>query len=174
MKPFLFFLFTVPLFLQAQIGMYVGSFDPPTFAHANLIERASKLCDKLYVAIGVNPAKPNTFLSLEKRIDLLLKITKGFSNVEIVSFTGLTIDYAKLKGVDCLIRGLRSVQDFEFEYAICTANREMSGIDTLFLLSKPEHRHISSSLVREIYKFGGKIDLFVPNEVLEDLGRQNQ
>ncbi len=169
MKSFLFFFLSFCHFLQAQICLYPGSFDPPTVAHLDLIKRGASMCDKLYVAIGFNPAKTNSFLPLETRLALLKELTKDLKNVEVSSFTGLTIHYAQEKGVDLFIRGLRSVQDFEFEYAIGTANREMSGIDTLFFLSDPKHRHISSSLVREIYKFGGDIRPFVPKQVIEFL-----
>lgn len=155
--------------LHAQTGLYVGSFDPPTKAHLDIIQRASTICDTLYISIGCNPTKTQPFLPIEIRASLLEEVTRELPNVKIDFFTGLTIDYAKKKGIDFLIRGLRSYQDFESEYAISTANREMSGIDTLFFLSKAEYRHISSSLVREIYKFQGDLSPFVPEEVLQFL-----
>lgn len=152
--------------------VFAGTFDPPTNGHLDIILRASNLCDKLYVCIAVNPTKTNYLISPASRLQLLQELTKVKNNIEIVAFDGLLVNFAKEKGVDYFVRGLRSINDFESEYAMNIANRQMSGLDTVFLLSSPECRHISSTIVREIAKFGGDVNSFVPPLVAEYLSKQ--
>ncbi|MBA2369269.1 MAG: pantetheine-phosphate adenylyltransferase [Candidatus Protochlamydia sp.] len=152
-----------------KIAMYAGTFDPPTLAHLDIIERASKLCDSLLVCVAVNFLKTQHLISLPERLELLTDVVKPFDNVKIVSTNLLLIDFAKKNQVDFLIRGLRSIDQFESEYIASTANRALSDIDTLFLMSRPEFRHINSCLVREIYNFGGRIDHLVPARINDHL-----
>lgn len=149
--------------------MYAGTFDPPTQAHLDIIERASLICDSLLVCVGENHLKTKPLIPFTPRLELLTELVKPLKNIRIVMTDLLLVDFAQRNQVSFLIRGLRSIDDFESEYALSTANRELSGIDTLFLMSKPEFRHISSSLVREIYKFNGNIDHLVPTLIKDYL-----
>jgi pantetheine-phosphate adenylyltransferase len=150
-----------------KIAMYAGTFDPPTLAHLDIIERASEICVSLLVCVGENHLKTKPLIPLPLRIELLAELVKPFKNVKIVTTDLLLVDFAQKNQAGFLIRGLRSIDDFESEYALSTANRELSGMDTLFLMSRPEFRHIGSSLVREIYQFNGRIDHLVPTGVKE-------
>ena len=148
-----------------KIAIYAGAFDPPTLAHLDIIARASEICDSLIVCVGKNHLKANSLIPLSSRLELLAKLVEPFKNVKIATTDLLLADFAHKNQAAFLIRGLRSIDDFESEYALSTANRDLSGIDTLFLMSKPEFRHISSSLVREIHHFNGKVDHLVPSAV---------
>lgn len=149
------------------VAVYPGSFDPITYGHLDMIARAASLFDRLIVAVLNNPNKTPLF-TVEERLRLLKETTRQFSNVEVDSFYGLQVDYLKEKGADVLIRGLRGVSDFEFESQIAIMNRELyPQSETLFLMTNPRYSFISSSLVKEIFKFGGQIDDFVPPEVAQ-------
>lgn len=147
--------------------LYAGSFDPPTFAHLDMIKRASILCGKLYVCIAINPNKPRFLIPALKRKELLQNLLQNYKQVEVILYEGLLVTIAKEKKVDFFLRGIRTVNDFESEYAMSTANRDLSGIDTLFLLSKPEFKHFSSTLVHEIHQFNGPLDHLVPPSVVD-------
>lgn len=149
-------------------GLFPGTFDPPTFGHLDLIQRSVKVCDKLYVGIADNISKNHkeSFLTTAEKEKILKEILQKFPQVEVVSFSGLVVDFAKKEGVNFLIRGLRAFSDFEYEYRMALANRTLSGIDTIFFMADERKAHISSSLIRELVHFGGKIDEFVPKEVV--------
>lgn len=148
-----------------KTALYAGTFDPPTLAHLDTIERALSICDHLLVCIAENPSKTNFLIPVSKRFELFTELVKDYKNVQVVMTEGLLVDFAKKNQVDFFIRGLRTIDDFEREFAMSIANFELSGIDTVLLLSRPNFRHISSSLVREIHKFKGKIDHLVPIEI---------
>lgn len=150
-----------------KIAVFPGSFDPITLGHYDIIERASKLFDKIIIAIGQNSQKKYMF-SLEQRRAFLENTFKDFPNVEIDSFDGLTVEYCQKKNVKFIIRGLRNPADFEFEKAIAHINRTLTledKIETIFLLTSSSKSFISSSIVREIISYGGDYTLFVPDAV---------
>ena len=152
-----------------RVGIYPGSFDPVTLGHLDIIKRASNLVDKLYVAVIKNKKKKSLF-TVEERLDMLERVTKDIHNVEVESFDGLTVEYAKQKDANVIFRGLRAVTDFEYELQIAQTNHQLNPkIDTVFLITNVEYAYLSSSIVREIASYNGEIDRFVPELVLEDI-----
>ncbi len=152
-----------------RLAIYAGSFDPVTFGHLDLIQRASLLFDRVVVAIGRHPTKRPLF-SNEERIAMLHEVTKGIANVEIAEFEGLSIHYAKARDAVAMIRGLRAATDFEYELQIAHANSDMCPeIDTIFLPTRVERGFVSASLVREIASHGGDVSRYVPAPVTEAL-----
>ena len=150
-----------------KTAVFPGSFDPVTLGHYDIVERATKLFDKIIIAIGHNVQK-KYMCSLEQRKEFLRKTFKDFPNVEIDSFEGLTVDYCRKRNVNFIIRGLRNPADFEFEKAIVHINRTLTlenKIETIFLLTSSAKSFISSSSVREIISLGGDYTLFVPDAV---------
>ncbi len=149
------------------IGIYPGSFDPVTKGHLDVIKRASKIVDRLVVAVLVNNSKSPLFTTQE-RVDLLQRVTKEIENVEIVSYQGLTVEIARKYGATVMIRGLRAVTDFEYELQIAQTNRIIApDIDTIFLTTNLKYAYLSSSIVKEVSCFDGDISRFVPEEILE-------
>ena len=149
--------------------IYPGSFDPVTYGHLNIIERASKIFDEVIIAVFNNNSKDPLF-SMDERVDLLKKATEEIGEFEIDSFSGLTMDYASKKGADAVVRGLRAVSDFEGEFQMAAMNKELnSEIETVFLMTDSSYIFLSSSLVKEVASFSGEIDKFVPEVVKEAL-----
>ncbi len=150
-------------------AIYPGSFDPVTYGHLDIIERAAKKLDHLIVAVLNNPAKKGIF-TIEERIDLLVKVTDHLPNVEIDFFSGLLSDYAVKKNCFTMIRGLRAVSDFEYEMQMALVNRKLNPkIETLFLVSDSKYSFLSSSIVKEIAQLNGNFSCFVPKVVEEAL-----
>jgi pantetheine-phosphate adenylyltransferase len=146
-------------------AIYPGSFDPPTLGHMDIVERASGLFDELVMAIGVNTEKV-PFLPVNDRVSLLKECTEPYGNVEVSTFSGLLVDYARSMDCKVLIRGLRAVSDFEYEFRVTMANRRMAPeIETLFLITRDEYSFLSSSVVREVARLGGNPSAFVPAPV---------
>jgi pantetheine-phosphate adenylyltransferase len=138
-----------------RLAIYPGSFDPPTLGHLDVIERASRLFDRLIVAVGENSSK-RPLLSTEQRLEALRSSTAVISNVSVESFSGLLVEYAKEKGAKSIVRGLRATADFEYEFQMAMVNRRLSAdVDTVFLMTKWEHSYLSSSIVREVALLGG-------------------
>lgn len=151
--------------IKKRIAVFPGSFDPITLGHEDLIKRAAPLFDEIIVAIGLNSSKQGLF-SLEERTTWLEKVFDNEENISIDSYRGLTVDFCKEKHSSYIIRGLRSSSDFEYEKQISQLNHIIgSGIETVFLISKPEFSHISSSIVREILKNNGDVSQLVPTEL---------
>lgn len=146
---------------MSRIGIFPGTFDPPTLGHLDIIRKAQQICDHLIVAIAVKPDKKSVF-SVEEKIEMLKRIAP---KVEVSSFHGLIVDFAREKKGSFLIRGLRAFADFEYEFQMAEANRHLSGIETLFLMADARHTQISSSLIREIAHFKGPLKGFVPAEI---------
>lgn len=144
--------------------VFPGSFDPITIGHQEIIERALPLCDELIIAVGKNNEKKNMF-SLEERIKFIEETNKNNSKVVVESYEGLTVDFCKKVKADALLRGLRNPADFEFEKSVAQMNRKLTGIETVFLLTSASHSFISSSIVREIMRFGGDYSSLVPYAV---------
>jgi pantetheine-phosphate adenylyltransferase len=146
-------------------AILAASFDPPTLGHEDLIRRASKIFDKLYVGIGKN-SKKNSYLQLDSRRFLLGEICKEYSNVEVITFDGLLVEYCRGKGIGIIVRGLRATLDFEYELSMAHVNRKLMGeVDTIFLPTEVENSFVSSSMVREIHGHGGDISAFVSKAV---------
>lgn len=153
-------------------AVYPGSFDPATNGHLDVIERAAQLFDKVIVGVLKNSAKSPLF-SVEERVNILQEATKGLENVEIVSFSGLTIEFARECGAKVIIRGLRAITDFEYELQMAQTNRVLApDIDTMFLTTNLEYAYLSSTTVKEVAVFGGDISKFVPGFVREEVYRK--
>lgn len=152
-----------------KIALFPGSFDPITIAHVDIVKRSLPLFDKIVVGIGLNSSKQN-FLSAEKREEIVKSIFVNNANVEIQTYQGLTIDFAKKIGATYMVRGIRSASDFEYERAIAQINKSMMpDVETIILLSRPEYSAISSTIVRDILRNNGDVSQFVPKEALNFL-----
>jgi pantetheine-phosphate adenylyltransferase len=152
-----------------MIAIYPGSFDPITFGHLDIIERGAKLFEKVIVAVLSNPSKQPLF-KVDKRIEQISYCTKHLANVEVDSFIGLTVDYAKLSQAGVLLRGLRVLSDFEKELQMAHTNKTLrEEIETVFLATTKEYSFLSSSVVKEIARFGGAIEHLVPENVAIDI-----
>ena len=155
-----------------KIAIYPGSFDPITYGHLDILKNASGIFDKVIIAVAHNYSKAG-FLTVEERVELIKESIKDIPNVEVDSFDGLTIEYAKKKGAKVLIRGLRAVSDFEFEMQLSQTNSALCDeIKTVFLTTKPKYNFISSSTIKEILANGGDISKFVPQPVYDYLTRK--
>lgn len=152
-----------------RIAVYPGSFDPMTNGHLDIITRAAKTFDKVYVAILTNSSKKPRF-SLEQRIDWLKRATTDLDNVEIDNFSGLLVNYANEIGASIIIKGLRAVSDFEYEFQMALTNRTLSpNIETMFLMTNGKYSYLSSSIVKEIANLGGSLDGLVPDFMIEEI-----
>ena len=150
-----------------KTAIYPGSFDPVTYGHLEIISRASKLFDKVIVLISVNSAKKPSF-SLYERMMMIERNTGQFDNVVIDILDGLLADYVKDVGAIAIVKGLRAVSDFEYEFQMALANKKLySGAETVFLTTSAENMYLSSSVVKQIAEYGGNISPFVPENVLE-------
>ena len=139
-----------------------GSFDPVTLGHLDIIKRASNMFDKVIVAVLVNSSK-NPCFSIEERMELLKEVTDGMDNVEIASFEGLLAEYCKERNVDAIVKGLRMVSDFEYEFQMALTNKKLNPqLETIFFTADAESMYLSSSVVREVASMGGDISNFVP------------
>jgi pantetheine-phosphate adenylyltransferase len=152
-------------------ALYPGSFDPLTLGHLDLIERASRLFDGLVVAVLQNPSKQASF-PLDQRLGQIRSATAHLPGVEVASFDGLTVDFASQCRADVILRGLRALSDFEFELQIAHTNHSLApNLETLFLATATHHSFLSSSVVKEVARFGGDVSHMVPRGVAQDLGR---
>jgi pantetheine-phosphate adenylyltransferase len=152
-----------------KTAIYPGSFDPVTLGHMDIVERAANLFDKLIVLVSVNPTKPSSF-TLEERVVFLKKCTSHIPNVEIDSFNGLLVDYFKQKNADVIVKGLRAMSDFEYEFQMAMVNKDLSRkAETVFLTASPSCTFLSSSVVKQVAVFGGDVSAFVPSCVLDDI-----
>ena len=142
--------------------IYPGSFDPVTLGHLQVIRRAAKMFDKVIVAVLINSSKTPTF-SVDERMDLLRQVTADLENVEIAGFDGLLAEYARERGVNAIVKGLRAVSDFEYEFQMAIANKKLNpDLETIFITADSDMMYLSSSMVREIGSMGGDISNFVP------------
>lgn len=152
-----------------KIGIYPGSFDPVTLGHLDIIERSSKLVDKLIIGVLLNSSKSPLFTDKE-RVDLLYKATSHLNNIEIQSYNGLLVDFAKEQQADVIIRGLRAVTDFEYELQLAQTNKKLyPEVETIFLATNVNYAYLSSSVVREIARYGGDIKQFVPESIVQSV-----
>ncbi len=152
-----------------KIALFPGSFDPFTVGHESVVKRALPLFDKIIIGLGINQDK-KSFFPLEKRIEWIRKLFKDEPKIEVMTYQGLTVDFCNEVGANYLLRGLRTSADFEFERAIGQTNKMIHpDIETVFILTKPEHTFISSSIVRDVYKHGGDVKPFMPKGFSIDL-----
>jgi len=153
-------------------AIYPGSFDPVTNGHMDIIKRASKLFDKLFVAVLVNTSKKPMF-SVEDRVDFLKRSAENVPNVEIISFKGLLVDLARECSACAIVKGLRAISDFEYEFQMSLVNQKLNPeVDTVFLNTSAENMFLSSSLIKEIGSLGGDFAQFLPNEIQDDVKRR--
>lgn len=154
---------------MSVVAAYSGTFDPVTFGHTDIIRRAARMFPKLIVAVGLNPSK-NPRFTIEERVQLCEASVSELKNVEVMPFSGLVVDFARENGVSVLVRGVRSVGDFDYEKQMAVMNRDLyPRLDTVMLVPAPEHAHLSSSLVRELASLGAPIEKFVPAPVARAL-----
>jgi pantetheine-phosphate adenylyltransferase len=152
-----------------KIAVFPGSFDPVTTGHDCIIRRAAQLFDELIVAIGVNADK-KTYFPLEKRMEWLKTVLADIDNVRVDSYYGLTVDYCMSQNAKYILRGLRTAADFEFERSVGQVNKLLHpDLENVFLLSRPEHTPINSSIVRDVHRNGGDIQQFVPTSVAKQI-----
>ena len=152
-----------------RIAVYPGSFDPITYGHLDVIDRAAGFFDKLIVAVSRNPSK-NPLFTVEERVSMLKEVLQSYYNIQIDAFNGLTIEYARQQGAQAVVRGLRFISDFENEFMMALTNRKLvDSIDTIFLMTKAEFSFISSSGVKEVALYGGCVRELVPSHVEEKL-----
>lgn len=138
-----------------------GSFDPPTWGHLDVVRRAAAIFDHVTVAVLINPSKDGLF-SVEERLDLLRATTTQFSNVTIDSFAGLLVDYCRDLDIDVIAKGLRAVSDFDYELQMAQMNSSLAGVQTVFLPAAAEHSFVSSSLVKQVARYGGDVSAHLP------------
>lgn len=154
-----------------KIAIYPGTFDPITYGHLDIIERASEIFDSVIVTVALNSSKRPMF-SESERVAMISEVIKKYKNVRVDSFKGLLVNYAKKKKATAIVRGLRAVSDFEYEFQMALTNRKLAkDITTVFLMPHEKYTYLNSSIVREIAMFGGDISEFVPPSVKKHLAR---
>jgi pantetheine-phosphate adenylyltransferase len=151
-----------------------GSFDPVTYGHLDVIERAAPFFDRVIVAVIRNPQKAASLFSLEEREAMLAEVTGHLGNIQIEYFAGLLVDFARIHGATTIVKGLRAVTDFDYELQMAQMNQSLSGIDTFFLATSPQYSFLSSSLVREVARYGGDVSSLVPPVVAARLDQRFQ
>jgi pantetheine-phosphate adenylyltransferase len=155
-----------------RLAVYPGSFDPITNGHVDVIARAAKLFDEVIVAAATNDAKQSLF-SMEERVAMMREVTARFPNVKVVAFEGLLVEFARQAGAVAVVRGLRAISDFEFEFQMALMNRKLEPtIETVFLTPREEYTYLSSRIVKEIARLGGAVEAFVPEPVVEALRKK--
>lgn len=153
-------------------GIFAGSFDPVTIGHRDVIQRAARLMDRLYVGILDNSEKKYMF-SRDARLEMVRQCCGGLANVQVEYFGGLLVEYAHSRSADCIVRGIRNSTDYEYEKDIAHCNKLLGGVETVFLPTRAEYSAVSSSVVREVLRFGGDISPFVSKEVLQYIALNN-
>jgi pantetheine-phosphate adenylyltransferase len=148
-----------------NIAVYAGSFDPVTLGHINIVERGLHVFERIIIGVAVNPNKKGFFTAAE-RVEMIREIFKGVRGVKVEEFTGLLVAYAKKVKANAILRGIRSVQDFEYEFPMALANKKLlPNVETVFMMTEGEYSYFSSSLIKEICTFGGNIHGMVPKQV---------
>ena len=157
--------------MEKRRAIFPGTFDPFTIGHQSLVDRALTLVDEIVISIGINSAK-KTYFSLEARVASIEQLYRSDPRVKVMLYDSLTVDFAKRIDARFILRGIRTVNDFEYEKYMADVNRELTGIETFILFTEPEYTHISSSIVRELLQYGKDISRFVPQEVQHTLKQQ--
>ena len=154
---------------MATLAVYPGSFDPLTNGHVDIITRGARIFDRIIVAILINAEKAPLF-SMDERLEIAREVFKEFPNVEVDTFDGLLVDYVARRGAQVIVRGLRAVSDFEFEFQMALMNRRLNGkIETVFMMPAEQYSYISSRLIKEVFSLGGRVHGLVPDTVEERL-----
>lgn len=149
-----------------RAAIYPGTFDPITNGHLDIIQRAAKIFDRVTVAVTTNPSKKPLF-DVSERVQMIRELIAGYPSVEVDSFTGLLVDYVTRKGATAIVRGLRAVSDFEFEFQMALVNRKIAeNIETVFLMPNEKYTYLNSTIVKEVATFGGDVSRFVPPEIV--------
>lgn len=152
-----------------RTSVYPGSFDPITNGHLDIIRRSARTFDKVYVAVLVNSAKSPMF-PVQQRVDMIKRVTSDLDNVEVDSFSGLLVDYMKEKNAGIIIKGLRALSDFEYEFQMALMNHKLSkDIETLFMMTSAKYQYLSSSIVKEVGRHGGCLDGLIPEELKDEI-----
>ena len=152
---------------MSTLAVYPGSFDPLTNGHVDIIMRGARLFDRIVIAILVNAEKAPLF-SMDERVDIVRTVFKGVPNVEVDTFQGLLVDYVERRNAQVIVRGLRAVSDFEFEFQMALMNRRLNGkIETVFMMPAEQYSYISSRLIKEVFSLGGRVHGLVP-DIVED------
>lgn len=155
-----------------NIAVYAGTFDPITYGHIDIIERAANIFSQVIIAIAASPNKKPLF-SLDERVKMVTEVLQQYKNVEVSGFDSLLLDFAKTCQANIILRGLRTVTDFDYEFQLASMNRNLnSDIETIFLMPGEKYMYVSSSLIREIASLGGNVSGFVPNIVTEALNKK--
>jgi pantetheine-phosphate adenylyltransferase len=158
--------------MEMRLAIYPGSFDPITTGHMDVIARAATLFDEILVAVALNDTKRPLF-TIEERVEMIGAVIVRFPNVKVVAFDGLLVEFARDQGAVAVVRGLRAVSDFEFEFQMALMNRKLEpSIETVFLTPREEYTYLSSRIVKEIARLGGPVDAFVPGPVVEALRKR--
>jgi len=159
---------------MATRAVYPGTFDPVTFGHIDLIKRSAKIFDEVIVAVAHNPGK-NALFSLEERVKMLKKVTRDIKGLKIEDFDGLAVDYVRRKKISVVLRGLRMISDFEYEFQMALTNRQLDAdIETIFMMPKAAYSYLSSKLIKEVASLGGDVGKFVPALVARKLKNKLQ
>ncbi len=159
---------------MTRAALYAGSFDPVTSGHLDVLMRGLELFDRVLVGVAENPRK-STLFSAEERVELIREAVGDNARIRVEVFEGLLVDYARQKGVTAVLRGLRAVSDFEYEFQMASMNRNLApGIQAVFLMAAEEHFYVSSSLVKEVALLGGAVDDHAPHAVVEALQRKRE
>lgn len=155
-----------------KIAVYPGSFDPITNGHIDIIERAAEVFDRVYVSILKNSSK-NPLFTIAERQELIERVTRHIPNIEVISFEGLLVDMMRKKNATVIIKGLRAISDFEYEFQMALTNRQLAPeVETLFMMTRAQNQYLSSSIVKEIAKYNASLDGMVPKEIQEDIYRK--
>ncbi len=153
---------------MTQAALCPGTFDPVTFGHLDIVRRAAGIFDRVLVAVVGNPSKAPLF-SVEERVAMLEEAVAGLGDVEVGSFDGLLVDYARARGIGVIVKGLRAVTDFDYELQMAQMNRHLSDVETCFVPTSPSWSYLSSSLVKEVARYGGDVSALVPDHVARRL-----
>lgn len=148
-----------------------GSFDPVTLGHLDIFQRASEQFESVVIAVLQNPSKSNLF-TVEERIELLQDATANLANVEVTSFQGLLVDFCKSRKITAIVKGLRAVSDFDYELQMAQLNHQIGGVETFFMSSNPTYSFLSSSMAKEVAKYGGSVSQLVPANVASALAKK--
>lgn len=158
--------------MHTVTAIYPGSFDPVTNGHLDLVARGAKLFDRLIVGVLRNSAK-NPLFSVAERVEMLREGVAGFPNVEVATFEGLLVDFARERGAQAVLRGIRAISDYEYELQMAHINRRLNPeIETIFLMPDAQYSYVSSRLIKEVFRLGGSVDGLVPEFVIERLARR--
>lgn len=153
-----------------KIAVVPGSFDPVTLGHLDIIRRTAEIFDRVYISILANSSKQHPLFSVPERMDLIRRVTSDIPNVEADTFSGLLVDYARRRGASVIVKGLRAVTDFEYEFQMALINRKLApDIETLFMTTNGAYSYLSSSIVKEVASYGGSLKDLVPEEIMPDI-----